>query len=268
LILDCAFIILIQFGENTLAWLVVFCVLTAFSFFFVFKLKLKQKLSVLGLSKKGSLCKVLYGVKIQLIVWLLLFAGTVLFSEPGSMFRVSFEPYYIWPFYHDNLYAIGVLLIILGSPRLVVDTATGTVAQQLSYDEFGNILFGFAGGIYDRDTKLTRFGARDYDAETGRWTAKDPIRFNGGDTNLYGYVLGDPVNFIDRNGLWTEDWTYDWEGRPEPFNWNAALSSPAVQLDALALASDLAIPIFPPTYLVGAVFSLASTSYTIDQYEM
>lgn len=112
LILDCAFIILIQFGENTLAWLVVFCVLTAFSFFFVFKLKLKQKLSVLGLSKKGSLCKVLYGVKIQLIVWLLLFAGTVLFSEPGSMFRVSFEPYYIWPFYHDNLYAIGVLLII------------------------------------------------------------------------------------------------------------------------------------------------------------
>ena len=105
----------------------------------------------------------------------------------------------------------------LGSPRLVVDTATGTVAQQLSYDEFGNILtdtnpgfqpFGFAGGIYDQHTKLTRFGARDYDAESGRWTAKDPIRFAGGDTNLYGYVMSDPINFIDRNGL-LEEWAHE-----------------------------------------------------------
>jgi uncharacterized protein RhaS with RHS repeats len=39
-----------------------------------------------------------------------------------------------------------------------------------------------------------------YDAETGRWIAKDPIRFKGGDTNLYGYVLQDPVNFIDPTG--------------------------------------------------------------------
>jgi RHS repeat-associated protein len=50
--------------------------------------------------------------------------------------------------------------------------------------------FGFAGGLYDVDTGLTRFGARDYDAFTGRWTSKDPIRFAGGDANLYGYVLG------------------------------------------------------------------------------
>jgi uncharacterized protein RhaS with RHS repeats len=46
-----------------------------------------------------------------------------------------------------------------------------------------------------------RFGARDYDAETGRWTAKDPILFAGGDTNLYGYVLNDPVNWVDLDGL-------------------------------------------------------------------
>ncbi|MGI0016041.1 MAG: RHS repeat-associated core domain-containing protein, partial [Nitrososphaera sp.] len=60
--------------------------------------------------------------------------------------------------------------------------------------------FGFAGGLYDRDTKLVRFGARDYDPETGRWTAKDPIRFEGGDANLYGYVLNDPVNLVDPKG--------------------------------------------------------------------
>src|SRR5690606_1689899 len=34
-----------------------------------------------------------------------------------------------------------------------------------------------------------------------RWLAKDPIRFDGGDTNLYGYVLNDPVNFVDMEGL-------------------------------------------------------------------
>ncbi len=98
----------------------------------------------------------------------------------------------------------------LGSPRLVVDVQTGAIAQRLDYDEFGNVLsdtkpgmqpFGFAGGLYDHDTKLTRFGARDYDASTGRWTAKDPIRFRGMSSNFYQYVAGDPVNRIDPLGL-------------------------------------------------------------------
>lgn len=60
--------------------------------------------------------------------------------------------------------------------------------------------FGFAGGLYDTDTELTRFGYRDYDAQTGKWTAKDPIGFDGGDTNLYGYVLGDSINLVDPEG--------------------------------------------------------------------
>ena len=64
-----------------------------------------------------------------------------------------------------------------------------------------DIPFGFAGGLYDNDTKLTRFGYRDYDSETGRWLARDPIGFGGGDTNLYGYTSNDPINFIDQNGL-------------------------------------------------------------------
>jgi RHS repeat-associated protein len=98
----------------------------------------------------------------------------------------------------------------LGSVRLVVDAATGAVAQRIDYDEFGRVMmdtapgfqpFGFAGGLYDHQTKLVRFGARDYDAEVGRWTGKDPIRFDGGATNLYGYVAGDPVNYRDPNGL-------------------------------------------------------------------
>lgn len=48
-------------------------------------------------------------------------------------------------------------------------------------------MFGFAGGLYDVDT--------------GRWTSKDLILFAGGNTNLYGYVLQDPINLIDPTGL-------------------------------------------------------------------
>ena len=98
----------------------------------------------------------------------------------------------------------------LGSPRLVINTADGSIAQRIDYDEFGNITldtnpgfqpFGFAGGLYDQHTGLTRFGARDYDAQIGRWTAKDPINFLGGDTNLYGYVLSDLLNWVDPYGM-------------------------------------------------------------------
>jgi len=98
----------------------------------------------------------------------------------------------------------------LGSPRLVVDVTSGAVMQRMDYDEFGNVIldtnpgfqpFGFAGGIYDRDTGLVRHGARDYDPETGRWTAKDPVGFEGRDINLYGYVANDPINDFDPSGL-------------------------------------------------------------------
>ena len=60
--------------------------------------------------------------------------------------------------------------------------------------------FGFAGGIYDQYTGLVRFGVRDYDPQTGRWTTKDPIRFVGRDTNIYAYTFNDPVNLVDPNG--------------------------------------------------------------------
>ena len=108
-----------------------------------------------------------------------------------------------------------------GSVRLVVDTSSGVVRQRTDYDEFGTIIqrleydasgvlaapllpfqpFGFAGGLYDPDTELVRFGARDYDPRVGRWTSKDPIRFDSSGTNLYAYALNDPVNLLDLSGL-------------------------------------------------------------------
>jgi len=98
----------------------------------------------------------------------------------------------------------------VGSLRVVAN-ADANVVKQITYDSFGNIIsdsaplfqvpFGFAGGLHDRDANLVRFGYRDYDPEIGRWTAKDPIFFEGGDTDLYGYVLNDPVSSVDPFGL-------------------------------------------------------------------
>jgi RHS repeat-associated protein len=98
----------------------------------------------------------------------------------------------------------------LGSIRYVIDPSTQQVMQEVEYDENGNIMKNtnpdfqpvlFSGGLYDFDTKLTRFGARDYDATVGRWTTKDPIGFAGGDTNLYAYVGGNPMSYVDPSGL-------------------------------------------------------------------
>ena len=98
----------------------------------------------------------------------------------------------------------------VGSLRAVSDSSHNIV-KEITYDTYGNIIndtnpsfkvsFGFAGGLYDSDTKLTHFGFREYDAFTGKWTAKDPLLFGGGDSNLYGYVLGDPVDLVDPWGL-------------------------------------------------------------------
>ncbi len=101
----------------------------------------------------------------------------------------------------------------LGSVRLVLRTADGDVMQRIDYDSWGRVTsdtnagfqpFGFAGGLYDHQTGLVRFGARDYDAETGRWTAKDPKRFSDSG-NLYEYSRSDCINYRDPTGLDSTD---------------------------------------------------------------
>ncbi len=146
----------------------------------------------------------------------------------------------------------------LGSVRLVVDAKSCQIAQRIDYDVWGNVLhdshpgfqpFGFAGGLYDPDTGLIRFGARDYDPETGRWTAKDPILFQGGDANLYGYVLQDPVNWIDPSGNIPLDTLWDLSN----VAWDLFVTGN--RCDLAADLAALAVPYLPAgvTKVVGAV---------------
>ncbi|MGE4294003.1 MAG: RHS repeat domain-containing protein [Desulfovibrio sp.] len=98
----------------------------------------------------------------------------------------------------------------IGSVR-VVEFPTEGMVKEILYDAFGNVVrdgnpyllspLGFAGGLQDWDTGLVRFGWRDYDPDTGRFTAKDPIGAAGGDPDWYGYCLDDPVNGRDPQGL-------------------------------------------------------------------
>ena len=100
----------------------------------------------------------------------------------------------------------------VGSPRVVVNSDTGEIVESVEYHESGRPFsdtntdfqpFGFGGGFYDTGTQLLRFGVRDYDPAVGRFVSKDPTLFGGGDTNLYSYVMSDPINLIDPMGT---DW--------------------------------------------------------------
>jgi RHS repeat-associated protein len=97
----------------------------------------------------------------------------------------------------------------LGSPRLIVNTSTGAVAQRLDYDEWGAVIndtspgfqpFGFTGGVYDPATKLLRLGARDFSSAKGRFERKEPLGFGGGSSNLYEYARNNPLSFEDLDG--------------------------------------------------------------------
>jgi RHS repeat-associated protein len=98
----------------------------------------------------------------------------------------------------------------VGSPRVVTDSA-GAVVKVVEYDGYGvptldsnpafELPIGFAGGVSDATTGFVRFGLRDYDPVEGRWTARDPATFGGGQANLYAYVNNDPVTRIDPSGF-------------------------------------------------------------------
>ncbi len=91
------------------------------------------------------------------------------------------------------------------------------IVNKYSYDVFGKVLneveavpqpFKYVGqyGVMAESCELTAdcflyMRARYYDPKVGRFVSEDPIGFDGGTVNLYEYVGGNPVNWIDPTGL-------------------------------------------------------------------
>jgi RHS repeat-associated protein len=84
----------------------------------------------------------------------------------------------------------------------------GNVTASYDYDPYGKLTnspaklpeFGYAGMQYHAASGLYLTKYRVYEPQSGRWLSRDPIEEEGG-INLYGYVGGDPLNYIDPLGL-------------------------------------------------------------------
>jgi RHS repeat-associated protein len=107
----------------------------------------------------------------------------------------------------------------LGNPRLIVDIANGEIAQRIDFDEWGSLAsdpsvgfqpFGFSGGLYDTDTGLVQFGARQYESAAARFTQPEPALQDpstvaqyaslGTPLNPYAYAASNPIQHSDPSG--------------------------------------------------------------------
>ena len=104
----------------------------------------------------------------------------------------------------------------LGSHTMVTN-ATGTCEQDIDYYPYGGVIadycpvvaqhYKFTGKERDSESGLDNFGARYNASSMGRFMSPDPsnasVDFWIPQTwNRYAYALNNPLQFVDRNGLW------------------------------------------------------------------
>ena len=102
---------------------------------------------------------------------------------------------------------------LTGSVRLTLSSG-GAVTHTAAYTAFGGLASGtlsdsrgYAGRPRDGLTYAYDMRGREYGPDAGRFQTEDPLRFGGGDPNLYRYVRNQPTTYTDPSGL---------EGRPLP----------------------------------------------------
>jgi RHS repeat-associated protein len=99
---------------------------------------------------------------------------------------------------------------------IAMTDSSKTIQNSYAYTPFGGLTqsesfhqpFTFSGeyGVMQEPNGLYYMRARYYDPQIGRFISEDPIRFAGGDVNLYAYAGNNPVNFVDPFGLAVGDW--------------------------------------------------------------
>jgi RHS repeat-associated protein len=95
---------------------------------------------------------------------------------------------------------------------------TGTVVERYVYDPYGAVtvydgiytirsggsaygwVYTFQGLRHDAASGLDEARMRWYSPTLGRWMNTDPIRFEGGDVNMYRFVGNAPINALDPSG--------------------------------------------------------------------
>jgi RHS repeat-associated protein len=138
----------------------------------------------------------------------------------------------------------------LGSVREMTD-ASGTIHVRYDYDPYGRKTkisgdldadFGFTGHYIHQTSGLYLTLYRAYDSDLGRWLSRDPMEEEMG-LNLYEYVVNNPINAIDPNGL-------DGTNNPPPNL--PPLPKPTPNLPPLPKLTPKPLPWMPP-YPIGPV---------------
>ncbi|MDO6424912.1 RHS repeat domain-containing protein [Saccharophagus degradans] len=103
----------------------------------------------------------------------------------------------------------------LGTPQIITDGTQAVVWEVTSQTPFGIVEINedpdgdgialefnvrFPGQYFDEELGVNYNYFRDYDPSLGRYIQSDPIGLAGG-INTYAYVGGNPLNFIDEDGL-------------------------------------------------------------------
>ncbi|MFT7579318.1 MAG: RHS repeat-associated protein [Myxococcota bacterium] len=99
----------------------------------------------------------------------------------------------------------------VGGNVVALTDAQQRVVNRYAYTPYGRLAnrlervpqpFTFAGrfGVMRDEGDLYYMRARTYDAAVGRFISEDPLGFDAGDSNLYGYAGGNPLSFVDPRG--------------------------------------------------------------------